>query len=140
MSRSKEQPTPPVERMMEEAAEKRAAGCSWTKVAEQLQRSVDTVRKWPVRYPELWRRLLSKAREQHVTDASAEAISILRTHLRDEDKKLAHDAAKVIIQRLPGNATKETSNDTDAYVENLDDLEERNLIDALDAIDDSAAA
>lgn len=131
------QPTPAVARLMEAAAEKRAAGYSWNKVAELVGRKLETVRKWQTRYPELWRQLLQAARDQHATDAAAEALSILRTQLRNQDDKLVQAAAKAIIQHFPPTRMTPAAHKLESYVDGLDEREKEQLEDALDAVDDA---
>ena len=41
--------------LLMQAAELRAAGCSWATVGKELQRSPATVQRWPARYVSHWK-------------------------------------------------------------------------------------
>lgn len=78
------------------AAKLRAAGRSWESVAAQLDRTVETVLKWPD--DEHWPTLLAEAEKRLAIDVSAEAILILRQLLRAEDEKVRRDAARFLLE------------------------------------------
>jgi hypothetical protein len=80
------------------AAELRAAGGSWLKVAEQVGRSAETCRHWPRRFPETWRRLYRDAENHLIAEAGAEARTILRQLLRATEAKVALAAAQLLLR------------------------------------------
>jgi len=88
---------PPAESVLARAAEMRAAGSNWETVAAKLNRSADTVRKWPSLYPTQWQTALHTAERRLVSEASAESVLILRQLLRSDDEKVRRDAAKFLI-------------------------------------------
>jgi hypothetical protein len=78
------------------AAELRAGGSSWVKVAEQVERGAETCRQWPRRYPELWRQLYREAIGQRSAEAAAEAQLYLRKLVRDDDPRISLKAAELL--------------------------------------------
>jgi hypothetical protein len=80
------------------AADLRAAGSSWAKVAEQVKRSPETCRHWPRRYPDAWRRLFREAEGHLIAEAGAEARAILRQMLRSKESKVALSAAQLLLR------------------------------------------
>jgi hypothetical protein len=90
------QPTPAVLSSMREAAELRVGGLSWEAVGEQLRRSPETCRHWPLTYPKQWQALYRAAEERVINEAGAEAVLVLRQLLRSEDEKVRRDVAKLL--------------------------------------------
>ena len=88
---------PPSDDQLFEAVELRSGGWKWESVAQQLKRSVETVRKWPVRYADRWQAAMSRAEQRLAVDTEAEAVVALRTILRADDIKMRWHAAKTII-------------------------------------------
>src|SRR5262245_1369760 len=70
------------------AAELRAAGASWATVADQVGRQPATCQQWPVRYRERWDRLYREVQQRRFAESNAEAETLLRGLLRDDDKKI----------------------------------------------------
>lgn len=89
---------PPPEELIAKAAELRASGSSWDVVAAGVGRAADTVRRWPALYPGPWQKAFRAAERQFVAEATAEAVLILRKHLRSDDEKISQDAAQRLIQ------------------------------------------
>jgi hypothetical protein len=89
-------PSPKLLALLTLAAELRAAGSSWGKVAEQVKRSAETCRQWPRLYPELWRRLYRQAAGQRSAEAAVEAQLYLRKLVRHEDPKISLRAAQLL--------------------------------------------
>jgi hypothetical protein len=94
MSRSNQ---PPSDKLLLEAVELRAAGFKWETVAEKLGRAVETVRKWPMRYPDRWQSLIERAEERLTIDSNAESVVVLRNMLRDADVKMRWQAARTLV-------------------------------------------
>jgi transposase len=88
---------PPSDDLMTLAAELRAGGLSWEAVAAKVDRSAETVRKWPTAYPDRWHALLHAAERRLARDAAAESMLILRQLLRSDDEKVRRDAARLLI-------------------------------------------
>lgn len=137
--------SPPL-RLIAAAAELRAGGASWDAVATQVGRSVETVRRWPVAYPAIWRKAARIAERQLLTDATAESVHTLRRQLRSEDDKASRDAAQKLIQfrvadgkrGRPKRTAKRPAAASDfvrvaAYLETLTHDQLDQLIAALDA-------
>src|SRR5437868_150009 len=93
MSRQK----PPSDRRLIQAAELRTGGATWEAIAARLHRSPETVRKWPLEYPDRWRAALFHAERRLAADAEGEAVLILRNLLRAKDEKIRWHAAKCLI-------------------------------------------
>lgn len=88
---------PPSEHLLARAAELRAGGSTWDAVAAKLNRSPDTVRKWPALHPERWQAAQHAAERRLVSEAGAESVLVLRALLRSEDEKVRRDSAKSLI-------------------------------------------
>src|SRR5205823_5367444 len=76
---------PPSDELLSRAAELRAGGSTWDAVAAKLNRSADTVRRWPALDPDRWQAALRAAERRLVAEAGAESVLVLRTLLRSED-------------------------------------------------------
>ena len=87
----------PAEDALSRAALLRAAGCSWETAAAELGRAAETVRKWPETVPERWQLALADAERRVVTEATAEAVLVLRQLLRADDEKVRRDAARFLL-------------------------------------------
>jgi HEAT repeat protein len=88
---------PPSDSVLARAAELRAGGASWEAVAARLNRSAESVGKWPGQHPDRWQAALRAAERRLAIEATAEAVLILRQLLRSEDEKVRRDAAKALI-------------------------------------------
>jgi hypothetical protein len=87
----------PPDRLLLRAAQLRAAGSTWEKVAAHVRRSVNTVQKWPLYYPRRWEALFSRAEQELVDEAAAESVQFLRKQLRSTDVKLVQTAAEKLM-------------------------------------------
>ncbi len=90
--------TPPTTATLRKAADLRAAGNPWDAIGAAVGCSGKTVRKWPLKYPARWRQALRAAERRTLLDATAEAIMVLRTHLRADDEKTVREAAAKLVQ------------------------------------------
>jgi hypothetical protein len=90
--------TPPTAAALRKAADLRAAGTPWDAVGAAVGCSGATARKWPLKYPARWRSALRAAERRTLLDATAEAILVLRTHLRADDEKTVREAAAKLVQ------------------------------------------
>jgi hypothetical protein len=80
------------------AAELRAAGNVWEKVADDTGYPIAVVKTWPHRYRARWQRELAAAERRALADATAEAILMLRKQLRSEDASSVREAAGKLVQ------------------------------------------
>jgi hypothetical protein len=80
------------------AAELRATGTSWTKIAQQVGRSPETCRQWPRFYPETWRRLFRAAESRASDEAVAEARTAVRNLLINPDPKIVMGASNLLMR------------------------------------------
>jgi hypothetical protein len=135
---------PPPDDLIAKAAELRASGSSWDAVAAGVSRASDTVRRWPALYPGPWQKAFRAAERQFVAEATAEAVLILRKHLRSDDEKISQDAAERLIQLRVALARRTRSMKRDAsalptgelqrvaaYLETLPDAERNQILDDL---------
>lgn len=92
----------PTEEQLFEAAEMRAGGFKWETVAGKLHRAVETVRKWPLRYPERWQQAIDRAELRRAMDDDAEMSVVLRILARSskDDKVRLHAARSINNLRL----------------------------------------
>jgi hypothetical protein len=89
---------PPSDALIARAAEERAGGATWAATAARLDRSAETVRRWPAMYPDRWQAALRDAEFRLVGDAGAEALLTLRQLLRSDDEKVRRDCARALIR------------------------------------------
>jgi hypothetical protein len=87
-----------LENLLAEAAALRAGGMSWKSVAAAVKRDVETVRRWPERYPAEWSRYRRAAEDHLVGDAYGESITSLRVLLRSENEKSRLAASVAIVK------------------------------------------
>ena len=88
---------PPSDKLLLEAVELRIGGFRWEIVAERLKRAFNTVRKWPMRYPERWEKAIERAEQRLTVDSNAESVVVLRNMLRADDIKMRWHAAKTLV-------------------------------------------
>lgn len=84
-------------RLIARAAEMRSMGYSWVAVGREVGRAMATVRRWPKRFPDRWRRVYRLAVSENATAASAEAMQLLRQELRGDLPRFRCNAAKAIL-------------------------------------------
>jgi hypothetical protein len=122
---------PPSDRRLVLAAELRIGGATWEAIAARLHRSPETVRKWPLEYPDRWRTALFHAERRLAADAEGESVLALRRLLRSRDDKVCWHAAKALIllrvelARLDLRALAQSANHTSDPVRLLASLLER---------------
>lgn len=90
---------PETARLVAAAAGLRVAGFSWEKVAAKLDRTADTLRRWPKLYPDLWADATRAARRELAAETDAETVATLRKLLRSESEAMQRDAAKALLGR-----------------------------------------
>lgn len=88
---------PPSDKLLLEAVELRIGGFKWEVVAEKLKRSFETIRKWPMRYPDRWEAAIERAEKRLTVDSNAESVVVLRNMLRADDIKMRWHAAKTLV-------------------------------------------
>lgn len=89
---------PPSARRLRRAAELRAAGNAWEKVAADVGVRLAQVRAWPQQYPNRWRKAFDAAERQLLTEASIEAVAYLRKQLRSENVRIVRAASLKLVQ------------------------------------------
>jgi hypothetical protein len=82
---------------LEKAADLRAAGLGWDKIAGAVHREASEVESWPVLYRDLWDPLFLAANRRLAAEAEAEGRAILRKDLRVTEDKERRDIAKKLI-------------------------------------------
>jgi hypothetical protein len=135
---------PPPDELVAKAAELRAGGSSWEAVAAAVGRAADAVRRWPTLYPGPWQKAFRAAERQFVAEATAEAVLVLRQHLRSDDEQLSQDAAQRLVQLRVALARQRKAKKRDAdasaagelqrvaaYLEALPDAERDQILDDL---------
>jgi hypothetical protein len=106
-------PTLPSGRRLRAAAESRAAGNAWEKVALDAGRPLAVVREWPKRYPTVWRKAFAEAARRSLAEATAEAVVVLRKQLRSKSEKSVREAGLKLVQiRVALEKVARTADDT----------------------------
>lgn len=105
---------PPSARLIRTAAELKALGNCWEKIAADVGRPLKVVKTWPQRYPARWGPAFDAAVRQTLADATAEAVVTLRKQLRSEDAKTVREAGLKLVQVLAAldKATRPAKGDT----------------------------
>ena len=124
-------------RLLERAADLRAAGNSWEQIAKKVHRNIDAVRAWPHEFAEVWDRRFTESSRRLGAEAEAEARAVLRVLLRDDDSKVKREAAKHLFDHARRNAvvgdlpshTSEFHRLAD-YLEGLSDEDRQSFLDA----------
>ena len=88
----------PPKDLLRKAAELRVNGSTWEAVARAVNRSADTVRRWPTQYKSIWQNAIKQAEKQLLLEATAESVLTLRRQLRSDDEKSSRDAADKLIR------------------------------------------
>lgn len=89
---------PPSARLLRTAAELRALGNCWEKIAADVGQPVKVVKAWPQRYPTRWAKAFDAAVRLTLAEATAEAVLVLRKQLRSDDEKSAREASLKLVQ------------------------------------------
>lgn len=90
--------SPPTASSIRLAAELRAAGNAWEKIAKDVGRPLADVRTWPQRFPTRWRKAIEAAERRTLAESTAEAVLVLRKQLRSEDEKSVREAGMKLVQ------------------------------------------
>ena len=88
---------PPTDHRLEQAVVMRRRGATWELVAQRLHCSPDTVRKWPLYYPQRWQVAIRRTHADLAVDAEGEAAYSLRSLLNDEDGRIRYRAAQALL-------------------------------------------
>jgi hypothetical protein len=109
--------------MMEKVAEQRALGLRWESAGAVVQRSGETVRRWPALYPDDWDRVYATACRRSVHEAAAEARTGLRVlAARAKSESVRRAAYRDLLQyelkylelQIRAAAAKQADGETDA--------------------------
>src|SRR5262245_13875447 len=111
-------PSPPILNSMRLAAEWRATGMSWDRIAAKLRRSPRSCRAWREQYAEIWNQLFRAAEERLMSDTSTEAYLLLRKLACHEDPRVARDVSMYLhglrgSQREHEAKTADSANEQD---------------------------
>jgi hypothetical protein len=82
------------------AVEWRSYGFGWTAIAERLGARPEVCARWPNRYPDLWRRVMSAAEERRFAESQRVAHVALMQLLRDPDPMIRLRAER-LVRRYP---------------------------------------
>jgi hypothetical protein len=86
----------PLMTQLAKVIESRVLGLKWEAVAAKVGRRAETIRRWPTRFPQAWRRLYRAAECRILAEAGAEARSVLRHLLFSEDERVRCNAGKFL--------------------------------------------
>jgi hypothetical protein len=90
---------PPSDEVFAHAAELRAAGATWDKVAKAVNRVERTVRGWTRKYADRWADALFQAERRMASQSDCESVLTLRKLLVSQDEKIRWHAAKCLVNR-----------------------------------------
>ncbi len=138
-------PEPALLGLLARAAEMRAEGETWPTIAAAVDRSANTVQKWPKQHAKRWKKLFARAEAALLKDASSEAVHTLRKLLRSKVPKVQQDSAQKLLllreartktgrsrgDRAAGSAVPEVRQLVE-YLEGLSDGQFRELFDPPD--------
>ena len=93
--------------LLTRAAELRAAGASWTTVAQEIRKIAETCRAWPRRFPETWRRLFRQALGERAAEGGVEAHIYLRKLIRHDNPHISLCAAQFLQRAWESQMTRE---------------------------------
>src|SRR5262245_61386261 len=128
-------------RLLARAAELRAGGNSWEQVAATLGRSAATCRRWPQKYPDIWRRAYVSAARDRIAEGGAEGLLVLREMLRSKDEKIRQTAARTLAG-LSGRPVDDRRGQggSDPWFEIGGNLTDDNFLELLDSVRNGVAA
>lgn len=117
------QPSRETLELMATVAELRANGASWQTAAARVERSAETCRNWPRRYPEQWQRLYLAAEDTLLAEAGAESLTMLRKLLRSETERVRLAAAQLLFKlrcqrrgKVDASSSKAPDEETAAFL------------------------
>jgi hypothetical protein len=87
---------PPTEAALVRAAELRTLGLEWKSVGSEMNRSPNTVSRWPRMYPERWARAGIEAQRRAMATMAGESFGALRRLLVANDERVRLAAARWI--------------------------------------------
>ncbi len=88
----------PPARLIRTAADLRAAGNAWERVADEVEYPLAEVRTWPQRYPARWQKAFEAALQRALVEATSETITLLRKQLRSKNAKSVREAGAKLVQ------------------------------------------
>ena len=94
---SRDRKKPPDDERIVQAAELRIQNFDWIVVGKKLKRATNTVRRWPLKYPDRWRNAMHLAERRFAIDGEAESRVVLRALLRHKNSKMRWHAAKSLV-------------------------------------------
>ncbi len=91
-------PDRPPAHLIRTAADLRADGNAWERVAELVDHSPAEVRTWPQRYPARWQKAFAAAVQRALVEGTCETITVLRKQLRSKNDKSVREAGVKLVQ------------------------------------------
>ncbi len=88
----------PPAHLIRTAADLRAAGNAWERVADEVEHPLTEVREWPQRYPARWQKAFAAAVQRALVEATSETITLLRKQLRSKNAKSVREAGVMLVQ------------------------------------------
>jgi hypothetical protein len=131
-------PPPDLVEAVERAAELRAVGNGWERVARELGMPVPTIRGWSRTYREYWDQLSAIFGRSWTLELRTEAFGYLQKLLRSGDEKVCQIAAKELIAAtekiaLPQNNEPAPMSELCRFAARLEELSDDELAELLDA-------
>src|SRR5262245_43804947 len=126
-------PSAALAKRIKTAAEMRAGGVAWARIAEKLNCRPNTCRHWTWRYRVFWADTYAAALAERDDESEAESIRGLRELLRSKDETMRRDAARYLLALLQRRQRQMRSHAPipDSH-ENLDDEGLRQFLRALE--------
>jgi len=87
--------------LVDRAATLRIHGFPWEAVARWVNRTADTCRSWPRRFPDRWAKACVEARDRAEVDPAALALATLRSLLKSNDVDVQLRAIETALKVLP---------------------------------------
>jgi hypothetical protein len=118
---------------MKAAAELRAAGVAWARIAEKLNCRPGACRNWKWRYRVVWAEIYAAALAERDDESEAESIRGLRELLRSKEETMRRDAARYLLALLQRRQRQLRSEaPIPGSIEKFDDESVQRFLSALD--------
>ncbi|HKA08361.1 MAG TPA: hypothetical protein VKD71_13965 [Gemmataceae bacterium] len=80
-----------------QAVEWRSFAVGWHIIADRLETRPEVCRRWPIRYPDVWSRLMREAQLRRWEELKRTASISLDGLLRDPDPKIRERAHRMVV-------------------------------------------
>ena len=88
----------PPAHLIRTAADLRADGNAWERVADEVGCTPAEVRMWPQRFPARWQKAFAAAVQRALVEATSETITLLRKQLRSKNDESVREAGMKLVQ------------------------------------------